>query len=81
MKAADLGSAVAETTVASALQVIATNLASGSTTVAVGPCPRKVAKLSRWAATVLMITIVGVTMTAFAIIHSSGLDYFADWCL
>ena len=36
MKAADLDSAVAETTVASALQVIATNLASGSTTVAVG---------------------------------------------
>ena len=64
MKAADLGSAVAETTVASALQVIATNLASGSTTVAVGPCPRKVAKLSRWAATVLMITYCVVVSKA-----------------
>ena len=80
MGAADLGSTFAKSVVAGALQAIATDLASGSTTVAVGrPYPRKVVALSRWVATMQMFVIVGVAMTAFATVHSDGLSCFADW--
>ena len=80
MGVVDLDSAVAETAVAGAPQAIATDLASGATTVADGrPCPRKVVALSHWVATMPMFAIVGVAIAAFTIVHSSGLNYFADW--
>lgn len=78
MSAADLDSAVAETTVAGAPQAIATDLAS-ATTVAIGPYPLKIVTLSRRATTMPMFAIVGVVVTVVATAHSSGLNYFAGW--